>query len=204
MNARDNTPSWSGRILNNGWSEAQGGVMNVIEPATGAVLGSIGVADESDVDAAARSAAHAQAAWSATPFDKRAAVLREAAQLLKGRMEEFIRWDVREAGSIEPKAQWEVACTIEQLHTAAGLAQLPFGEMFPSNMPGRTNYLRRVPVGVVGVIAPWNFPAGAGAGQRGAAEAGRADQRDRRRPDRPVAGRCRLARGRAAGAARRR
>jgi benzaldehyde dehydrogenase (NAD) len=158
MNARDNTPTWSGKILTNGWTEAQGGVMNVIEPATGAVLGSIGVADESDVDAAAVSAARAQVAWAATPFDKRAAVLRDAAQLLKARMAEFVRWDVREAGSIEPKAQWEVACTIEQLHTAAGLAQLPVGEMFPSNMPGRTNYLRRVPVGVVGVIAPWNFP----------------------------------------------
>jgi len=132
--------------------------MDVKEPATGALLGAIGVADERDVDAAAMAAAEAQAAWRETPFDKRAAVLREAALLLKGRMDDFVRWNVREAGSSQAKAQWEVQAVCDQLHAAAALAQTPFGEMFPSSMPGRTNYLRRIPVGVVGVIAPWNFP----------------------------------------------
>jgi len=158
MNTRDMTPPWSGKIFSSGWRESGGGEVDVIEPATGTALGRIGVANDKDVDAAARAAAAAQAAWAATPCDKRAAVLREAALLLKGRAEEFERWNIREAGSIQPKAQWEVDTTYEQLHTCAALPLHPCGEMFPSNMPGRANYLRRIPVGVVGVIAPWNFP----------------------------------------------
>jgi len=158
MNTRNMTPPWSGNIFSSGWRESRGGAADVIEPATGTALGRIGLADEKDVDAAAKAAAAAQAAWAATPCDKRAAVLREAAFLLKGRSEEFLRWNVREAGSIQPKAQWEVDATAEQLHACAALPLHADGEMFPSAMPGRANYLRRIPVGVVGVIAPWNFP----------------------------------------------
>lgn len=151
-------PVWSGRIFSGGWRDAQGGVADVVEPATGTTLGRIGVAGVQDVDSAARQAAEAQHAWAATPFDQRASVLREAAALLRQRAAQFQHWNVREAGSIPPKADWELHATYEQLQMCAALPMQPIGEIFPSTLPGRTNHWRRVPLGTVGVIAPWNFP----------------------------------------------
>lgn len=150
--------SWSGKIYSQGWNIADGGTTNVIEPATGEVLGVIGIASETDVDSAARSALKARTAWAATPFDQRAAIMREAARLLRERAADFNAWNVRECGSIMPKAEWELHATYEQILMAAALPMQANGQLFPSSMPGRTNMWRRVPVGTVGVIAPWNFP----------------------------------------------
>lgn len=153
-----NKAPWAGKIYSDGWINAQGGTAAVLEPATGAVLGKIGMASIADVDRAAQSARSARAAWAATPFDQRAAIMREAARLLKERAAEINYWNVRECGSIGPKAEWELGATYEQILMAAALPMQSNGQMFPSAMPGRTNLWRRVPIGTVGVIAPWNFP----------------------------------------------
>lgn len=153
-----NKAPWAGKIYSDGWVDAQGGTAAVLEPATGAVLGQIGMASSADVDRAAQSARSARAAWAATPFDQRAAIMREAARLLKERAAEINYWNVRECGSIGPKAEWELGATYEQILMAAALPMQSNGQMFPSAMPGRTNLWRRVPIGTVGVIAPWNFP----------------------------------------------
>ena len=150
--------AWTGRIYSDGWVAAQGGTAAVMEPATGGTLGQIGMASTADVARAAQSAQSARAAWAATPFDQRAAVMREAARLLKERAGEINGWNVRECGSIMPKAEWELNATYEQMLMAAALPMQANGQMFPSTIPGRTNLWRRVPIGTVGVIAPWNFP----------------------------------------------
>ena len=158
MNHPAQTNEWDGQLFSDGWRTSHGGTAPVVEPATGQALASIGIADEQDVDRAAKSAAIAQRSWAATPFDQRAAVLREAALLLKGRAAEFQYWNIREAGSIGPKADWELGATFEQLMMCAALPMQPNGLLFPSTVPGRTNQWRRIPIGTVGVIAPWNFP----------------------------------------------
>lgn len=149
---------WAGKIYSNGWINAQGGTAPVLEPATGNLLAMTGIASSADVDQAAQSARAARDAWAATPFDQRAAVMREAARLLKERSADINGWNVRECGSIGPKAEWELHATYEQMLMAAALPMQANGMMFPSSMPGRTNQWRRVPIGTVGVIAPWNFP----------------------------------------------
>lgn len=149
---------WQQRIFLGGWTPGHGETVPVIEPATGDHLAELSTANAEDVDAAARMAAAAQPAWAALPFDRRAAVLRNVARLLQERAAEINRWNVRECGSIQPKAEWELNATIEQAHMAAAMPMQPVGEIFPSSMPGRRNYWQRVPIGVVGVIAPWNFP----------------------------------------------
>jgi benzaldehyde dehydrogenase (NAD) len=53
---------------------------------------------------------------------------------------------------------WEAGITYQQMHQAASLAFLPDGTSLPSTVAGRLNLCHRVPVGVIGVIAPWNFP----------------------------------------------
>ncbi|WP_321951916.1 benzaldehyde dehydrogenase [Burkholderia cenocepacia] len=158
MTYQHNPQPWEGKIFRGTWVKGSAGVAPIIEPATGNKLGEIGVASRGDVDAAAQQAAAAQREWAEMPFDRRAAVFHNAARLINERAEVFIFWNVRECGSIEPKAQWELRATSEHLLTAASLPLQPNGLLFPSSMPGRINTWRRVPVGVVGVIAPWNFP----------------------------------------------
>lgn len=154
----DTNAAWSGCIYSNGWRPAHGGTQDVCAAATSKLLAKTGIADQRDVDSAVRSAHAAQAAWANTPFDQRAAVIRRAAALLESRATEFNHWNMSECGSIEPKAQWEHQATVEQLWMAASLPMQPDGLHFPSSLPGRENSWRRVPLGVVGVIAPWNFP----------------------------------------------
>ncbi|OUL73080.1 benzaldehyde dehydrogenase [Paraburkholderia hospita] len=154
----DQTRKWEGRIFSNGWASAAGGTADVIEPSTGETLARIGVGLPEDIDSAANAAHVAQHAWASTPFDQRAAILREAARLLKERAPQINDWNIRECGSTRAKAEWELHATYEQLLMAAAMTMQPDGELYPSAMPGRLNFCRHVPIGVVGVIAPWNFP----------------------------------------------
>ncbi|MFH1661206.1 MAG: benzaldehyde dehydrogenase [Pseudomonadota bacterium] len=149
---------WSGKIFSNGWIDPSGGTQNVTEPATGGFLERTGLASIEDVDRAAKIAFEARKSWAATPFDQRAAVMREAARLLKERAAEINIWNIRECGSIGPKAEWELHAAYEQILMAAAMPMQSNGQLFPSSIPGRTNVWRRIPVGTVGVIAPWNFP----------------------------------------------
>lgn len=149
---------WDSRIFSDGWVAATGGISPVIEPATGETLAHVGLGNTHDIDRAAQAATRAQVAWANTPFDQRAAILREAARLLKERAAEINEWNVRECGSTLAKAQWELHATYEQLIAAAAMTMQPEGALYPSAMPGRLNICRHVPIGVVGVIAPWNFP----------------------------------------------
>lgn len=157
MNA-PTTSRWEGKIFLGDWVAGHGSPIPVIGPATGATLSMLSIADGQDVDEAVRIAREAQLGWAVTPFDRRAEILREVARLLKERAAELNDWNVRECGSIQPKAEWELQATYEQAHMAAAMPMQPIGQMFPSSMPGRSNYWQRIPIGVVGVIAPWNFP----------------------------------------------
>lgn len=148
---------WKALFYTGTWQSAES-AMQVFEPATGERLASVGIADASDVARAGLHASQAQRGWAATPFDQRAAILREAARLLQQEAESFIEWNMRECGGARFKAEWEVNVCVEQLQMAAAMPMQANGEMFPSNLPGRTNIWRRVPMGVVAVISPWNFP----------------------------------------------
>jgi len=149
--------TWNDKIYLNGWVPAGGGSAPVVEPATGAQLGSIGTASVADVHKAARLAAEAQVAWAATTPEQRAAVLRRAGSLWEEHGEEIAGWIVRESGSVPTKAGLEIHIAANECYEAAGLPSHPHGEVLTSNDP-RWSFARRRPVGVVSVIAPFNFP----------------------------------------------
>lgn len=151
-------PVWQQHLFLGSWQEGKGEQIDVTEPATGDVISQLTVATPADIDRAATIARDTQKQWADVPFDQKAEILRKAAALLKERADEINGWNTRECGSIGPKADWELQATYEQAQMAAALPMQPSGEIFPSSMPGKRNYWKRVPIGTVGVIAPWNFP----------------------------------------------
>ena len=150
--------SWQGKIYSGGWRSASGGVLDSTEPATGAVLAQVGLADAEDVAAATARAAQTQPEWGETIGTARAGVIRKAATVLAENRAEFERWLVREGGAVPGKAAFEVDLALGELWEAAALPTQPYGHLLPSSEPGRESVARRVPLGVVGVISPWNFP----------------------------------------------
>jgi benzaldehyde dehydrogenase (NAD) len=148
---------WQGKIFSGGWTEPGGGEAAAIEPATGAELGRIGIASVADVAAATGRAAAAQPAWAATPYTQRAAILRKAGDIWLAHAAEIEDWVIRESGKILPAAQFETHVATEEIFEAATLPGRPYGDLLPSEQP-HLSFAERVPVGVVGVIAPFNFP----------------------------------------------
>ncbi|WP_328445419.1 benzaldehyde dehydrogenase [Streptomyces sp. NBC_00386] len=129
----------------------------VTEPATGESLAAVTLAGAEDVATAARTARAAQTEWARAPHFVRAAVLRRAGDLFAAHADELRDWIVRESGSIPGKADFELHVAAQECYEAAALASRPTGQILPSEAP-RLSYTRRVPAGVVGVIAPFNAP----------------------------------------------
>ena len=148
---------WLGKVFSGGWQEPAGGIAAVIEPATGAELATVGIATPAEVGAAAAAAAAAQPAWAALPHTQRAAILRKAGEIWLANAAEIEEWSVREGGKIPPAAQFETHVATEEVFEAATLPSRPYGELLPSEQP-HLSFVERVPAGVVGVIAPFNFP----------------------------------------------
>jgi benzaldehyde dehydrogenase (NAD) len=151
------TETWTDRIKLRDWAPGGGATFTVTEPATGDDLGRIGTASVDDVTAAVDAAVEAQREWARAGYMARAAVLRKAGDLWTEHAEEIHGWLVREAGSIPPKAEFETFTAAQECYEAAALASHPYGELLHSAQP-RLSMARRLPVGVVGVIAPFNVP----------------------------------------------
>ena len=189
---------WHGRIYSGGWSDGTGGTRAVVSPSSGQEIGTIGLASADDVAAAAVAATEAQRAWAALPYNERAAVLRRAGDLWHAHAEEITDWLMRETGAIGPFGGFQIMTSAEECYEAAALASAPYGELLRSSSP-RLSMSRRVPVGVVGVISPFNVPTilsiravapGARARERGAAQARSSDVGvGRRDPRRALLGR---------------
>ena len=149
-----------GKIWNGAWRDGSES-LDVIEPATGKSLGSVGAGNARDVHRAASEAAKAQPAWAATAPAERAAMLRRMADIFQEHHEEAEGWLVREAGAVRPRAEFEVnLLAINEFREAANLLEssLDSFQFEVADPRGIKSIVRRIPVGVVGVIAPWNFP----------------------------------------------
>jgi benzaldehyde dehydrogenase (NAD) len=148
---------WTSSVSSGGWIRPSGGDVAVLEPATGDELGRVGLADASDIARAGAAAAKAQVEWARLPFEERAAVLRRAGLLFERYAAEIEGWIVRETGAIPPKAALETHIAANECFEASALPSHSLGDILPSPSR-RLSMARRVPVGVVGVISPFNFP----------------------------------------------
>jgi benzaldehyde dehydrogenase (NAD) len=149
---------WEGKAFVSGWRLTRSGSIPVRNPATGEVIATVGLAGPDEIAEAAATARSAQHAWAVRPAAERAAILSRAAELFEVHREELAVWIVRESGSTSAKAAAEVGAAPGFLHHAAATAIEPSGLTLRSMDAGRSNFAKRVPHGVVGVISPFNFP----------------------------------------------
>ncbi|WP_399883017.1 aldehyde dehydrogenase family protein [Streptomyces sp. BBFR51] len=130
--------------------------LRVLNPATEEVLATVPAASAADVDAAVARAARAQTTWAALAPGDRARLLRRFAGAVDEHLEELARLEVREAGHTIGNARWEAGNVRDLLDYAAGGVERLTGRQIP--VPGGLDVTILEPLGVVGVIAPWNFP----------------------------------------------
>ncbi|MER7111124.1 aldehyde dehydrogenase family protein [Streptomyces sp. NPDC000229] len=139
---------------------AGGGSWDIIDfnPYNEEKLASITVATVEEIDQAYRAAERAQRAWADTNPYTRRAVFERALRLIEEREAEITEAIIAELGGTRTKAGFELHLAKEFLREAVNLALRPEGRILPSPVDGKENRLYRVPVGVVGVISPFNFP----------------------------------------------
>ena len=132
------------------------GDLHVLNPATEDIVATVPAATREDVDAAVVRATHAQARWAALAPVDRARLLRRFAATVDEHLEELAQLEVREAGHVIGNARWEAGNVRDLLDYAAGGVERLTGRQIP--VAGGLDITILEPLGVVGVIAPWNFP----------------------------------------------
>jgi alpha-ketoglutaric semialdehyde dehydrogenase len=122
------------------------------------MIGHVPLASEQDVGQAVEAGLQAAAGWRNCPAPARGKLLLTAASLLEQRSNEFATALTREEGKTLAESGEEVALAIKVLEYMAGEGRRLTGETLPSEHPGRFIYTMRQPLGVVGLITPWNYP----------------------------------------------
>ena len=133
-----------------------GGVIAVVEPATESVIAELPRAGIEETDAAVAAAKAAFPAWRAVAPADRAALLRRLADALEERAGELATLEARNAGKPIGSARGEIAMVIECFRYYAGAPERLLGQTIP--VAGGIDLTFREPLGVVGLITPWNFP----------------------------------------------
>ncbi|MFY0409166.1 aldehyde dehydrogenase family protein [Solicola sp. PLA-1-18] len=128
----------------------------VINPATAQPLTDVELADEAQADAAIERAAAAFPAWRDLAPGERARLLRRFAAVVDEHVEELAELEVRNAGHTWGNARWEAGNVRDVLNYYSGAPERLHGRQIP--VPGGVNITFHEPLGVVGVIVPWNFP----------------------------------------------
>ncbi|MER8235712.1 aldehyde dehydrogenase family protein [Streptomyces sp. NPDC094049] len=131
-------------------------MLQVLNPATEETVATVPAATPADVDAAVTRAAAAQRGWAAAAPADRARLLRRFAAVVDAHVEELARLEVTEAGHTIGNARWEAGNVRDLLDYAAGGVERLNGRQIP--VEGGLDITILEPLGVVGVIAPWNFP----------------------------------------------
>jgi betaine-aldehyde dehydrogenase len=133
--------------------------LDVLDPSTGETVEQVRLADAADVDDAVRAARAAVPAWSAAPPVERSAALTRMAARLEERADEIARTETRQTGKpIRLSTGFDVPGTIDNVAFFAGTARHLEGKAAGEYSGDHTSYVRREAIGVVGSVAPWNYP----------------------------------------------
>jgi alpha-ketoglutaric semialdehyde dehydrogenase len=147
-------------FINGEWVESRSGkAMEDRNPANrDELVGMFPASNQEDVGLAVEAAAAAYDKWRLTPAPRRAEVLFRAAEILVERKEDFARDMTREMGKILDETRGDVQEAIDMTYLMAGEGRRQFGQTTPSELPNKFAMCVRAPVGVAGLITPWNFP----------------------------------------------
>src|ERR687898_274732 len=127
-------------------------------PATGEAIGAFPKSTAADVDRAVEAAKDAYERWRLVPAPKRAEILFRVGQRFIDRKDELTELMVQEMGKVRAEAGGDVQEAIDMTYYMAGEGRRLFGQTTPSEMPDKFQMSVRQPVGVAGLITPWNFP----------------------------------------------
>ncbi len=140
------------------WVEPEGELHDVVNPATGKVIAQVRHSTEDDVNEAVAAAKEAFYDWRRTPPLARARCLFRLKELLEENFEELSRIQTMEHGKTIDESRGETRRGIENVEVAAGIPSLMMGQVLEDIAAGIDEYLIRQPLGVFGIITPFNFP----------------------------------------------
>lgn len=146
-------------FINGKWVDAAvGGEFDRRNPATGEVVGTFAKSGAEDVNSAVQAANDAFQKWRLYPAPRRGEILYRVGQLLIERKEALAREMTEEMGKVLAETRGDIQEAIDMTFYMAGEGRRMWGQTTPSELPNKWNMSVRKPLGVVGVITPWNFP----------------------------------------------
>ena len=146
-------------LIDNQWVDAADGrTLDVLNPATGLVIGRVAHAGIPDLDRALAAAQRGFEVWRDTPAHERAAVMRRAAVLLRERAEDIARLMTQEQGKPLAQARMETLSGATVIEWFADEGLRVYGRLVPSRNPSALQMVIKEPVGPVAAFTPWNFP----------------------------------------------
>jgi alpha-ketoglutaric semialdehyde dehydrogenase len=152
------TKSFQNFIAGEWVDAASGETFDSVSPADGETLGTFPRSSAEDVDRAVAAAKAAYEEWRLVPAPERGNILYRFAQLLIDQKDELTDLMTHEMGKVKPEAGGDVQEAIDMSLYMAGEGRRLFGQTTPSELRDKFNMTVRMPIGVVGVITPWNFP----------------------------------------------
>ena len=146
-------------FIDGNWQEVgEANYTAVVNPANGQHLEEVRMSTKNDVDQAVAAAVKAQKKWALVPAPKRADYLYEIGRLMKEKKEHLAQVLTKEMGKVIEEGRGEVQEGIDMAFYMAGEGRRLFGETTPSELADKFAMSVRAPIGVVGLITPWNFP----------------------------------------------
>lgn len=145
-------------FVNGGWVNHEGETANVKNPANGDVVTEVPLSSAKDVNNAVEVAEKAQKKWALTPAPQRGEILFEIGRMMKERKEHLSQLLTLENGKVIEESRGEVQEGIDMAFYMAGEGRRLFGQTTPAELNNKFAMSIRAPIGVVGLITPWNFP----------------------------------------------
>ncbi len=145
-----------GHFINGQWAGADGPTFPDRNPYNGQLIAEIAAGGRAEAEAAVAAAEAAFAAWAALGPGERQRLFLKAADIVDARLEDAVRLMAIEGGASRTFAAFQVKLSAAMLRQAASWGYLPYGDVMKSDVPGRTAFVTRKPLGVVAGFTPWN------------------------------------------------
>ncbi|MGO4330399.1 NAD-dependent succinate-semialdehyde dehydrogenase [Cupriavidus sp. 2TAF22] len=146
-------------LIGGEWADAQNGeTMDVVNPATGLVIGNVAKASTADLDRALEAAQKGFEGWRDVPANERAQIMRRAAALIRERADTIAPWMTQEQGKPLAEAKVETLAAADVIEWFADEGRRVYGRIVPSRNIAAQQLVIKEPVGPVAAFTPWNFP----------------------------------------------